>query len=88
MSALTTITATQMAEFERLAQDARPITDADWGTERQIAAENAFFRAVGFEQDDDALGFEYSRFALKATTNEMLNEALRLLRLKVVGDTP
>jgi hypothetical protein len=37
---------TGLAEIEALAGAARPIDDDDWGTERQINAENTFFDAV------------------------------------------
>ena len=77
------ISADQMAEFERLAQVARPIDDDDWGTQRQIEAENAFFSAVGLDKNEHALGKRFWDWSLKATTDEALDEALRLLRLRV-----
>lgn len=64
--------------FEAMAQDARALDDEDWGSERQMAAENAFFFAT-----TPWLGDEHSEFAawcLKATTDEMLDEGLKRLR--------
>jgi hypothetical protein len=60
--------------FEALALAARPISEADWGSPSQIAAENAFYDAAG------DLGEEFDAYALKATCEEALDEALRLLR--------
>jgi hypothetical protein len=57
----------------RLAAAARPVNDGDWGSERQIAAQNAFFDAVG------PLGDGFDAFCLKATVDEMIDEALRVV---------
>lgn len=76
------ITPAKMAEFERLAQDARPVDEEDWGSERQVDAENAFYDAIGFTDYDIALGEGFRDFVHKATTDEGLDEALRLLRLR------
>ena len=68
-----------MKHFEKLAAAARPIDDADWGSERQIAAENRFFRALFYHYPAlDTWSFE--RWCLKATTEEMLDEAMVRLR--------
>ena len=73
-----------LSMINTLASAAYPINDDDWGSERQIAAENAFFafvkdyvtrgpRAVeGRKQWEDFEGW-----CLKATTEEMIEEALR-----------
>lgn len=69
-----------MTELElfQLAQAARPITDDDWGSDRQIEAENAFFDYVK-TQLPVPLWDELEAYCLKATTDEMVDEALRLL---------
>jgi len=59
-----------------LANSAHPINDDDWGTERQIDAQNAFFNAaeeMGLDMDD------FEEYAHKATAEEMIGEALRRL---------
>jgi hypothetical protein len=67
------------ADFAELAAEARPKDDAEWGSERQIAAENKFF-----EKFHEAMGDtpDFDRWCLKATTDEMIDEALRLLQSK------
>ena len=65
-----TITAAEMAEFERLGAAARPINDDDWGTERQIDAQNAFFTACGMDDDEDALGEDFAAYIMKATAHD------------------
>lgn len=62
--------------LDELAQAARPLNDEDRGSERQIAAEKAFFRAAGF------LGHEFTHLA---TTEEMIDEALRRVRPATPG---
>ena len=66
--------------IETLARAARPIDDDDWGTDRQIEAENAFFEAAG------DLGPDFEAFSNKATSNEMIDEALRILRARRTAD--
>jgi hypothetical protein len=62
-----------------LANSARPIDDADYGSARQIAAQNAFFNHV--QQLMHPMAFEeLEEYALKATPDEMINEALRMLQ--------
>lgn len=65
-----------------LAADARPLNDDDWGSDRQLEAENKFGEAV--EQEFRSRGeleklAAWERYALKATTEETISEALRLL---------
>lgn len=69
-------------KLESLAQDARPRDEADWGTERQINAENTFFDAF-----HDAMGDtpEFDDWCLKATTGEMIDEALRLAKIRLLS---
>jgi hypothetical protein len=73
-----------MAYIHELAAAARPINDADYGTERQITAENDFFDALDLEltgkitnQEADA----FAGFCAKATTDERIAEGLRLVDL-------
>lgn len=68
------------SEWKKLAAAARPIDDNECGSNRQIAAENRFniqadiaFPVV-FAEDS-----AYSRFAIKATSDERIDESLRLI---------
>ncbi len=65
-----------------LAQAARPIDDSDWGSNRQVAAQNAFFEHVEGLLLPAAFA-DLENFCLHASTGEMIDEALRLL---VTGD--
>jgi hypothetical protein len=71
--------AQKIAHFVKLADEARPLNDDEWGSERQIAAENFFFGEfdINFPKLNDE---RFQDFCLKATTEEMLDEALRLIR--------
>lgn len=75
------MTSKTLAELDTLAQEARPKNDADFGSERQIEAENAFYDAfqtvVGDSPDFDA-------YCLDATLDERIDEALRIAN----GQTP
>lgn len=78
-----------LAELETLAADARPVNDDDWGTERQIDAENAFFAACAVALPADFKdGGDFSVFAHKATTGEMIDEALRIVRANLAAPIP
>jgi hypothetical protein len=66
------------ATYEELAQAARPQDDFDWGSERQITAETAFYETVG------PLGEAFEQYALKATADEAIDEALRIIRRRQV----
>jgi len=64
-----------MTDFAALAAAARPTSDADYGSERQVAAENAFFTAVeaflsraAFQSLED--------YCHKASPDERVDEAL------------
>lgn len=68
----------QLAHFEQLAQAARPTSDDDWGSERQIGAENVLWTVAG------VIGVELEDFETsKMTTDEMIDEALRRARAKL-----
>lgn len=67
--------------FQAFADYARPITDAEWGSMRQTEAQNTFFN---FAEQWFPLQFrdggKFSNYALKATTEEMLDYALEIIR--------
>ena len=62
----------------KLAQAARPLNDDDWGSERQTTAQNAFFVYVESQMHPVAFA-ELEDFAMKATTDEMIDEAIKWL---------
>lgn len=72
-------TAGRLAELEKLAADARCVTEDDWGTERQIDAENKFFEAVEAMVSRD-LYQRLEGYCLKATTDEMIDMGLKVAR--------
>lgn len=61
----------------KLAGPAAPVNDDDWGSERQIVAENRFFRAVRRKLNPQQQASLEAR-CLKATTEERIAEALRM----------
>jgi hypothetical protein len=72
-----------MTYLEKLAIAARPINDADYGSKRQIDAENDFFDALDLHLTGKLTLAEtqaFDSFCLKATTNERISEGLRLAR--------
>jgi len=69
------------AQLYKLAQAARPINQSDWGSERQVAAQNEFFEYVEKQMHPVAFA-ELEEFALKATTDEMIDEAIKRLEEK------
>lgn len=70
-----------LEELQKMADDARPRSDDDWGSAHQIEAENLFFQmAQQCFPDTFGDGSDFSMWALKATTVEMLDEAMRLIR--------
>lgn len=70
-----------LTDLDALAKGARPLDDEDWGSDRQIESENAFFDACegAFPELFDE-GSAFADFALKATSEERIDEALRLVR--------
>jgi hypothetical protein len=89
--------ATSISMINTPAQAARPIDDTDWGTERQINAENAFFDMVKTRMTAGRAGEalremkrkwdQFEAYCAKATTDESINEALRLLGMsRAPGD--
>jgi hypothetical protein len=69
---------TTTADILDLARSARPIDDADWGSPRQIEAENLFMAAVEARLPIRKLSALHD-YSLKATTEEWIDEALRLM---------
>ena len=69
---------TTIAEIVELARAARPIDEEDWGSPRQIEAENVFLAAIEARLPIRKLGNLYD-YSLKATTDQWIDEALRLL---------
>lgn len=67
-------------ELLRLASAAKPINDEEWGSDRQINAENEFFAlAVKHLSAKDAVALE--DYCLKGTIEENIAYALELLEL-------
>jgi hypothetical protein len=67
------MTPEQRQKLETLATAAFPINDDDWGSDRQIDAENAFHI---FVSDDLGVNTDDMQTA-KASSEDMINEALR-----------
>lgn len=71
-----------MRKLEAMASDLLGRNEADWGSDRQIRAENRFWRAA-----EKALGGgfppEFDVWCLKATHSEITSEVLRLCRAKL-----
>lgn len=58
--------------LQKLGADAKPVSDDDWGTERQIAAENLFFEKV------QAFGIDTQQWETSKSGSEgMIDEALQ-----------
>ena len=69
----------EMKDLIRLADVAKPINHEDWGSERQVTAENRFFEVVfeyGLDHDE-----EFCTYAALATTEERIEEALKRVGL-------
>ena len=62
------------------------ITGIEWGSEEQSAAENKFFEAVEAVLSGPDFA-ELESYCMKATTEERLDEALRLLECESEEDT-
>jgi hypothetical protein len=67
-----------MTSLHQLAAAARCINDDDWGSERQIAAENLFFDRVHELLRTDQFE-QLESYCLEATTEEMIVKALELI---------
>jgi hypothetical protein len=70
-----------MVDFEALAREAFPINEDEWGSERQINAENALFTALEARYPETfGEASDFRMWALKATSEEYIEEAMRLVR--------
>jgi hypothetical protein len=66
-------------EIEKLAATAKPLNDDEWGSDRQIEAQNAFFDAVQEMVSPEVFeGLE--GYCLKATVEEMIEAGLQAAR--------
>ena len=69
------------AKLQELAEEAKPIQTGnprepdDWGSTRQLAAEIDFFDYVN-QHYPEVMSDEFESFCLKATTEEMVDEAV------------
>ena len=91
----------QSEEIKHLAKQAMPIDSDDWGSERQVAAEIAFWieaeRIINQKFGADIFS-ELELWGLKATIDEMIDEAMLLINMDMpkylvqwlegYGDTP
>jgi hypothetical protein len=66
-------------EIEKLAAAAKPLNDDEWGSERQISAQNAFFDAVQ-EMVSKEVFDGLQGYCLKATVDEMIEAGLEAAR--------
>jgi hypothetical protein len=67
--------------IDQLAVEAKAFTDEQWGSEEQIAAQNAFTERAERMMTPPAMrAFEI--WCLKATTDEIIDEGLRLAKLQ------
>ena len=76
-----------LAYLETLAREARPTDDDDYGSIRQVACENAFYdilaqylASLPVSQRD-----AFDAYCLKATTDERIDEGLRLAKQAVMS---
>jgi hypothetical protein len=65
-------------ELKEMARYALPINDNEWGADRQIAASNRFFETVRVLLSDPDWE-KLERWGMKATTEEHVAEAMRLV---------
>jgi hypothetical protein len=72
-------TAPDSFDFDALAKEALPHNDDEWGSERQIDAQNRFTNAVETVLTPETFA-TYESYCLKATTDEMIEEGLRLVK--------
>jgi len=70
--------AATLATGVKLASAARSTNEADWGSDRQIDAQNAFFDFVMDHISEEAWR-DLEDYCLKATSEEMLEEGMMAL---------
>lgn len=69
----------KLARLAELANDAKPLNDDEWGSDRQIDAQNTFCDVVESLVSAEAFA-EYEDYCMKATTDELIAEGLRIAR--------
>lgn len=69
----------KFSEFEAMAKPAYPIDDDDYGSDRQVDAENAFIEYVE-SRLPQIYTKEFEVWSLKATTEERLDETLERIK--------
>lgn len=67
-----------MSNIAKLAKAARPVSESDAGSPRQIDAENTFYSAVQ-KRVSKAAWEEYDRWCLKATVDERIDRGLKIV---------
>ena len=67
-----------MADLNKLAALARPLDDDDWGSTRQIDAQNCFSKKSKKVLPANKFA-DLDSYCLKATTNEMIDHAIEML---------
>jgi hypothetical protein len=70
-------------ELATLARDALCLNEDDWGSDRQIAAFNRFNEAASAMMTEPQVE-AWDRYSMKATSDEIVEEALRLLDMPSV----
>lgn len=63
----------------QLAEQARPQSDLDWGSDRQINAENKFFAVLDVLYPE-VFTLEYYSREIKCTSDERIDNALKVLQ--------
>lgn len=72
-----------------LAQDARSLNEDDWGSESQIDAQNLFFDQCAVVAPEDlSESSDFFDDNLKATSDELIDEAMKILMAKGLQDAP
>ncbi|WP_114946489.1 hypothetical protein [Microvirga calopogonii] len=73
-----------------LAEDAKCKTDEDWGSDRQVDAENRFFKAAmqRFPDHFTDTNDDWQEAIHKATSDEIIDEAMRRIVKEVVRQSP
>ena len=67
-----------MTDFIKLANEAVPFNDDEWGSDRQIKAEVTWVKAAYRELTPEQIE-KWDTYALKALTEEAINYGLKLL---------
>ena len=76
-----------IAQLQELAKLARCVDDADWGSDRQVDAENAFYQEARRHMTQVQIE-KLDSYTLKSTTEEGIGYALSLLLIAFDPDEP